>query len=357
MDRYCFGCGALLQTEEPTAIGYVTKNALSKEEVLCKRCFHIRNYNDSLDIKLNSDDFYKVLENISDSEALVVLIVDVFDFNGSMINGLNRFVQNDIIMLGNKFDLLPRSVKKGKVVNWMKKEAKEQGLVVQDACVVSAHSGFNLKGALAMIETYRNGRDVYIVGCTNVGKSTFINKLLTEFTDMEEGVLTTSNFPGTTLECVEIPLDESSAIIDTPGIINEEQMVHYVETKEYKKIIPKTIMRPTIYQIDKAQSIVMENVAIIDVVTDLKMSVVCYYSEQLNMHRTKYINKRNFMEKNADKFFIDDTHKNFKRNTFNVSDGDDIVISGLGWFKFTGEATINVHTYRGVGIIKRRSLV
>jgi len=357
MDKSCFGCGVKLQTENKDEIGYVTESALSKEEVLCKRCFHIRNYNDSLNIELNSDEFYKILDSISGNDALVVLLVDIFDFNGSMITGLNRFVQNDIIMIGNKFDLLPKSVKKGKVINWMKKAAKEQGLVVQDSTVISAESGFNLEASLEMIDRYRNGRDVYIVGCTNVGKSTYINKLLTEFTDMEKGILTTSNFPGTTLECVEIPLDEESAIIDTPGIINEDQMVHYIDSKEYKMIVPKSVLRPKVYQQDKGQTYVLKNVAIIDVVSENKMSTVGFFSEQLDIHRTKYVNKKNFLEKNADKYFDNDVHETFKKHTLNVSADEDLVISGLGWLKFSDNAIVNVFTYPGVGLIKRNSLV
>ncbi len=357
MDKHCFGCGVALQTKDEKAIGYVTSQALEKEEVLCKRCFHIRNYNDSLDISLNSDEFYKILDSVSNSDALVVLIVDIFDFNGSMIAGLNRFVQNDIIMFGNKFDLLPKSVKKGKVINWMKKEAKEQGLVVQDATVVSAESGFNLDASLAMIEQYREGRDVYIVGCTNVGKSTYINKLLVKYTDMEKGILTTSSFPGTTLECVEIPLDEDSAIIDTPGIINEEQMVHYIDNKEYKRIVPKSILRPKVFQHDKGQTFVLKSVGIVDVISSSKMATVGFFSDQLEMHRTKYVNKRDFIEKNAAKYFENEEDKDFVKQTLNVDADEDICISGLGWFKFSGTAVVNIYTYKGVGIIKRKSLV
>ena len=50
---------------------------------------------------------------------------------------------------------------------------------------------------------------MYIVGTTNVGKSTLINKLI-EASVGEKDVVTTSRFPGTTLDMIDIPLDETS---------------------------------------------------------------------------------------------------------------------------------------------------
>ena len=71
---------------------------------------------------------------------------------------------------------------------------------------------------------------MYIVGTTNVGKSTLINKLI-EASVGEKDVVTTSRFPGTTLDMIDIPLDETSFMYDTPGIIQEHQMTHLVSEK------------------------------------------------------------------------------------------------------------------------------
>ena len=37
--------------------------------------------------------------------------------------------------------------------------------------------------------------------------------------------------PGTTLDMIDIPLDETSFMYDTPGIIQEHQMTHLVSEK------------------------------------------------------------------------------------------------------------------------------
>ena len=115
----------------------------------------------------------------------------------------------------------------------MKHEAKELGLKPIDVLFVSAHKGTGMPEAMEAIEHYRKGKDVYVVGCTNVGKSTFINRIIKQVTG-EGDVITTSHFPGTTLDMIEIPLDDGKALYDTPGIINHHQMAHYVDQSELK---------------------------------------------------------------------------------------------------------------------------
>ena len=40
------------------------------------------------------------------------------------------------------------------------------------------HKGQGMAEAMEAIEHYREGKNVYVVGCTNVGKSTFINRII-----------------------------------------------------------------------------------------------------------------------------------------------------------------------------------
>ena len=44
--------------------------------------------------------------------------------------------------------------------------------------LISAHKGWGIDALLESINRFRNHQDVYIVGTTNVGKSTLINKLI-----------------------------------------------------------------------------------------------------------------------------------------------------------------------------------
>jgi len=235
----CIGCGTTIQTEDKTAVGYAPPSSLEKDVVICQRCFRLKNYNEIQPVSLTDDDFLRILNGLGTQQGLIVKIVDIFDFNGSWLPGLHRFVgKNPVLLIANKADLLPKSVKPKKVINWLKREAKALGLQPVDVLLVSAHKGKGMAEAMEAIDEYRKGQNVYVVGCTNVGKSTFINRIIKQATGEGE-VITTSHFPGTTLDMIDIPLDDGSALYDTPGIINHHQMAHHIDASELKYIMPK----------------------------------------------------------------------------------------------------------------------
>ena len=125
---HCIGCGAIIQTENPHELGYTPKTAFEKGmetgEVYCQRCFRLRHYNDIQDVQLTDDDFLRLLNGLGTEDALIVNVVDIFDFNGSLIPGLHRFIgDNPVLLVGNKVDILPKSLKKPKMVQWMREWA------------------------------------------------------------------------------------------------------------------------------------------------------------------------------------------------------------------------------------------
>ncbi len=96
-------------------------------------------------------------------------------------------------------DLLPKQINKRRVKEWLKRTARKYGLEADDVVLISAEKGWGIDDLLSSIANIRENEDVYTVGTTNVGKSTLINKLI-EASVGEKDVVTTSRFPGTTLE-------------------------------------------------------------------------------------------------------------------------------------------------------------
>ncbi len=80
----------------------------------------------------------------------------------------------------------------------MRERAHEEGLRPIDILLTSARKSNEMADLLEKIEEYRNGRDVYVVGVTNVGKSTLINQIIKQTAGVQD-LITTSQFPGTTL--------------------------------------------------------------------------------------------------------------------------------------------------------------
>ncbi|WP_163581256.1 ribosome biogenesis GTPase YqeH [Gracilibacillus saliphilus] len=362
---FCEGCGAEIQTEDKSKSGYVPKSALENEQIICQRCFRLKHYNEVQDVEYTDDDYLRMINQISDTNSLVVKIVDIFDFNGSFITGLQRLTGNNpIILIGNKVDLLPKSTNKNKLIQWMKKTASDYGLKVQDIFLVSAAKGQGFDKLEEEIEARRNEKDVYVVGCTNVGKSTFINQLIKRSSGIKDAI-TTSYFPGTTLGFIQIPLDRKSNMYDTPGVVNRKQLVHYVTDKDLKVITPKKEIKPKIYQLQDKQTLFFGGFARFDFEKGLKQSFVCYFSNQLMVHRTKLEHADDFYDKHVGDLLEPPSPKTLeqlppleKQSVKIPKEKTDIVIPGLGWITVPdGGITVSVHVPKGVQISLRPALI
>ncbi len=361
----CTGCGVKIQTEEPEHLGFAPTSSLEKEVVVCQRCFRLKHYNEVQDVSLTDDDFLKILNGIGQKDALIVKIVDIFDFNGSWLPGIQRFAgKNPVILIGNKADIVPKSVNQNKLIDWMKKESKELGLIPKDVFLVSAAKGKNISEAAAAIDEYRNGKDVYVVGCTNVGKSTFINRIIKEVTG-EGDIITTSHFPGTTLDIIQIPLDDGKSLIDTPGIINHHQMAHFVDKRDLKTITPKKEIKPKIYQLNEGQTLFFGGLARFDYLSGGRRSFTCYLSNELNIHRTKLENANELYKNHVGEMLTPPREEQLGefpelvRHEFTIKEPKtDIVFSGLGWMT-VNEAGAKVAAYvpKGVQVMLRKSLI
>ncbi|MCA1009752.1 ribosome biogenesis GTPase YqeH [Halobacillus halophilus] len=362
---YCQGCGAEIQTTHPEQPGYAPSSALEREDVICKRCFRLKHYNEVQDVPYNADDFLEMLHQISDTKGLIIQLVDIFDFNGSFISGLKRLTGNNpVILVGNKMDVLPKSVNHEKVKHWLKRSAKEQGLVVEDVFLISAEKNQGITELSHAMDQYRKGGDVYVVGTTNVGKSTFINTLISN-TSGEKDAITTSYFPGTTLGFIDIPLDENSSLFDTPGVIQRHQMAHYVSDQDLKVITPRREVKPKIYQLNEAQTLYFGGLARLDFESGSRTSFVCYFSNELHIHRTKLEKADDLYQNHLGELLVPPDSRTMeklpplKKQTFRIKeDKTDIVFSGLGWITVPeGHINVTVHVPEGVKVSLRESLI
>lgn len=363
---YCIGCGVPIQTEDKSGLGYAPKSALQRDLVICQRCFRLKHYNEVQDVRLTDKDFLNMFTTIfEDRKALIVKIVDIFDFNGSWLPQFKKYAhQHRVILIGNKVDLLPKSVNVNRLRIWLKQRAKEMGIDVLDVFLMSAQSGLGVKDVASAIDHYRGGQNVYVVGCTNVGKSTFINRLIQEFDGDMEQLITTSYFPGTTLNFIDLPLDDGKTLFDTPGVINHHQMAHYVDESDLKVITPRKEIKAQVYQLNDGQTLFFGGLARMDFIEGKRTSFVCYLSNEINIHRTKLQNADSLYEKHVGTLLSPPNEKTLqtlpplKRVEFTIDGEKDLVFSGLGWVTVHADQ-IQVAAYvpEGVEVFVRPTLI
>ncbi len=363
----CIGCGAVIQSEDPKEPGYTPQAAIKKglenNELYCQRCFRLRHYNEIAPVSLTDDDFLQLLNHIRDANALIVYVVDIFDFNGSLIPGLHRFVgDNPVLLVGNKEDLLPRSLRRSRLRDWIRQQANLAGIRPIDTLLVSAKKNHQIEDLLNEIEKYRHHRDVYVVGVTNVGKSTLINQIIKQRTGVQD-LITTSRFPGTTLDKIEIPLDDGHELVDTPGIIHQHQMAHVLPATALKLISPQKEIKPRTYQLSDGQTIFLGGIGRFDYLKGPKVGVVAYFDNNLNLHRTKLSNADHFCQKHLGELLTPPTLEDkeqippLERFEFSTSEKTDLVFEGLGWITVPKGIAIAGWAPKGVRVLTRRAMI
>ena len=304
----CQGCGVLC------------------ENTLCERCFRIKHYNDYKVVAKTNNDFIPILENISKSNDLVLLVVDLFNIGDLSL--IRKYLKNDILLVLTKRDLLPKSVSFDKLFDY------DYGIDYIDKIIISSNKNYNFDELLDKINKYKKSNNVYIVGFTNAGKSTMINKLIYNYSDNKTEI-TTSPLPSTTLNTIEINLGDLT-LIDTPGLLSEGDIANYVSGEELKKIIPKKEIKPITYQIKGFQTIVVDDYLLIEA-NDIDLTF--YVSNNLKIER--YYKKIN---------------TNLKKHVIEVNHND-IVVKGLCFIKTNKKSTLNVYTLDKVSVFTRRSII
>lgn len=238
---------------------------------------------------------------------------------------------------------------------------KESGITAVETVAISALKNDGLDSLVDVMTRHAGGKDVYVVGTTNVGKSTLINQLI-KMTTGDADVITTSRFPGTTLDLIDIPLDENAFIYDTPGVIVASQMAHYVSKDDLKHITPSKEIKPVTFQLESGQTLFLSGLARIDFESGGRNSFTVYASNQLTLHRTKTANAEDFYEKHYSGLLappelespvLSGTGKIF---SFDVTEDSDIEISGYAFISISEGARVSVHVPKGVEVNIRQTI-
>lgn len=141
-----------------------------------------------------------------------------------------------------------------------------------------------------MMKAEQNGRKIHVMGAANVGKSSFINRLLESAqtapvsgknrkarrAQAKKAVVSTlgnaakatvSNLPGTTLDFLKIQLPNGMTMIDTPGLLQVGQLTSKLNSDELRQVIPDKPLKPVTIRMEEGRCIMIGGLARVQLLT------------------------------------------------------------------------------------------
>ena len=301
MNKICFGCGSTLQCKNELNPGYIPENKIDTVNY-CKRCFRLTHYGSISNNELEKST-KSILDNINKDNLFKIYIVDILNLNNNTMEIFNKIKGNKLLVI-SKIDLVSDSMNINSIINNIRNIYD----IKSDIKYLSNNKNFGINSLIKYLEN-NNIKSTYIIGPTNSGKSTLINKLI-DIYNPKLNKLTISNKRNTTLEFIRIKLNDKLTIIDSPGFLIND----YGIKSKYKNII-----KPITFNMKDGEILSIDNFYI---KFNKKSSVTLYSYDRLEIK--KYY-----------KDVIYDYNLDIDNNT-------DLCISGLGIIRIKNNNNISV---------------
>ncbi|EOD41710.1 hypothetical protein EMIHUDRAFT_194176 [Emiliania huxleyi CCMP1516] len=265
---FCCGCGVRFQANDEAAPGYlpasVLQQRLAPREAVCQRCHSLRYQNrlpsDGLRVgggvqgaddpdaashaELRPAHFRALIRSLRSKQCVVVCLVDLFDFHGSLVPELPSIVGEDSPLM--LVDLLPKGIHQPAVERWVRAECRRASLPhLHSLDLVSARTGAGMPQ------------------------------------------LTTSHLPGTTLGFVKTAqLGGRHALYDTPGLVLPNQLTTRLTADELAAVVPKRRGQPVSLRLEEGRSLLLGGLARLDLVAGRPFLFTAYLSDAVTLHPT-----------------------------------------------------------------------
>jgi len=396
--------------------------------VICKRCHGLQNFGtveDKLrpgwteEPSISQEAFKRMLAPLATKKAVIIAIVDLFDFSGSVLPELDSIAgANPVLLAANKADLFPSQMGQLRAENWVRRELEYLGIqclanVGGAVRLISCKTGFGISSLLSKARDLAEEMEcdsIYLIGAANAGKSTFINRITGDTasniaTDQStsknggsqseasqssstrikkragnanarKGVVTTSPLPGTTLRFIRFDLGDGKSLFDTPGLLVPGSITQRLTAEELKLVVPRKEVEPITFRVASGKCVLIGGLAQVELIGDSKPFLITFFiSNDVKLHPTDSSKAMEFIEKHAGQLLtpplgpVDGRRIHeigeFESQTVEIEGtgwkeaAADIAIRGLGWVSVTGAGlgTLRVTVPKGVGISVRPPLM
>ena len=369
--RRCHNCGVILQSDNPEGEGYITPEVLENSYarvLFCNKCFDESRYNFSPRTPKVSDEFLQIMQDAEASDALIVYVIDMFSFENSFVPEVTRIIEGlNILIIANKRDLLPKSMDDELLREYVAHRFRNARFrVTRDDVILTSLTSMGDSHLIAEeIEKRRKRHDVYILGAVGAGKTQLLSSFLHSYSNNSSRTITSSPYPGTSLRVLQIPLDTSSCIYETPGISLDNTIGSKLDFEGIKAVSPDGPVRPRSYTVEPGDSILIGGLARIEYRAGEKTEVKCFFSREVDLHKVRAHAEETFFRRIMSGSLKPccpslKTPSDFDAYDLTVEESGwrDIGIAGLGWVCFEGnKQTFRIFIPKNVAIYTTRSKI
>lgn len=295
---------------------------------------------------INIDKLINELANRISAKAHIFYLLDITDLKSSINIKMIKEIEkkgNNVTFIVNKYDILPKDVNEERINVWVGENLKtllSEYNINYSYILVSSKNGHNFDYVIHKLKKIKEQfkkqnesftkQKIYLIGPTNVGKSSFINKLMIrsnklidnnhsiqvydkEDPEIKENTakldhllppkLTDSPLPGTTIGITKLEhMKLGVKLFDTPGIPCPNSMLYQLDS--LVDIIGLTIrnkLRPFSLNIKQGTSIWIGALCRIDVLSGEDKYFSFFFGENVTIHKTNLLNGEEIFEKQAGK--------------------------------------------------------
>ncbi len=362
----CYHCGAILQCENENEKGYIIPESLHRatpiQIIYCDRCFEtMKAFNNSeLEQKVDQE-VLKILDDAFATDALIIWVVDLFSFNGTLNSEIAKKVKKlNVIVVGNKRDLFPLNVKDESLVEYLNVTFNAYGIKPKSVRLLGATNKIDSKELIDSMNTARKGHDVYMIGNSTSGKTSIINRAMKGFENKTTRQIKTITYPGTNVNVLEIPLSRSSFFYELPGISQTTSATGKLEKDVVRQIVPKKAVKFITRTMSAGDALMVGSLAAFEIIKGKTTNYRFYSAEGVETRKVQskklddYINENNirrFARPVSERLvsFLD--YDMFEYAMENDKKWHDIAIEGLGWLSFIAQGQmIRVRLPKGVAL-------
>lgn len=333
---HCPGCGAPFQSEQPGEPGFLPPEAAPRENPICRRCYKLKHYGKLESAGRGVRRIHDVVRKTGREVELAVLVVDLFDLEGSLRQDWTDILSGPVVLALNKVDLLPRKTPVKEVVEAAGQICRERlpSLNLKEVIALSAQTRLGLEQLLEQMILRRGSRHrIGFFGVTNTGKSS----LLANFLAANQMAPTISSKPGTTQGSTSwyVP-NHDLTLIDTPGWSPGTRLTDKLCPDCSGRLVVKSGVPSKFLELDPGSVVMLGAFASLENIGDTPALIAVYSAEEVNIHPTNPVKAAELLE--APPAWLAAPCEScrqtltWKTADFEAPHGNDIFVSGLGWF-------------------------